>query len=144
MAKHIKTSIRIEAQPKIIWDILMDFKKYPEWNPFITSITGSPQLHHHITITLPSMTFTPVIKTIENQKELKWLGHLWIKGLFDGEHQFVLHSNPDGSTTFRHNEVFNGILVPFFVKKLDIDTKKGFEQMNMALKLRAEKMTSLS
>ena len=90
------------------------------------------------------MTFTPVIKTIENQKELKWLGHLWIKGLFDGEHQFVLHSNPDGSTTFGHNEVFNGILVPFFVKKLDIDTKKGFEQMNMALKLRAEKMASLS
>ena len=84
------------------------------------------------------MTFKPVVLTFKENTELKWLGHLWFKGLFDGEHKFKLIDNGNGTTKFEQSENFSGILVKLFTKSLDKDTKKGFEQMNKELKLRAE------
>ena len=40
MAKEIKTEIVIHATPEKIWKILTDFGNYPQWNPFIVSVTG--------------------------------------------------------------------------------------------------------
>ncbi len=59
----------------------------------------------------------PVL-SFEPNKELRWLGHLLVTGLFDGEHRFELIDNGNGTTTFRHSETFNGILVPLFKKLL--------------------------
>ncbi len=140
MAKHIETSIEINVGKKRVWDILTDFDAYPEWNPFIKSIKGTPKVGGKIKIKLPDMAFTPTIKMFEKEAELKWLGHLWFKGLFDGEHHFQLVENNDGTTTFHHSETFTGILVGLFAKSLDTKTKDGFERMNQKLKQRAESM----
>ena len=37
-----------------------------------------------------------------------------------------------------HSECFRGLLVPMLWKGLDTDTRAGFEQLNQALKARAE------
>ena len=37
-----------------------------------------------------------------------------------------------------HEERFTGLLVPLFRKSLDTGTRRGFETMNEALKLRVE------
>jgi hypothetical protein len=34
--------------------------------------------------------FTPVITKIEPVNEFRWIGKLWVKGIFDGEHVFML------------------------------------------------------
>ena len=39
MAKEIKTEILINATPEKVWSILTSFDNYPNWNPFIKSIT---------------------------------------------------------------------------------------------------------
>ena len=41
-----------------------------------------------------------------------------------------------------HSEAFSVLLVPFFWRSLDTQTRKGFEEMNQALKLRAEHYNS--
>jgi len=84
------------------------------------------------------MTFTAKVLAFEKNKEFRWLGHLFIKGLFDGEHCFQLTDNGDGSTTFRQSEQFGGILVPLFNKMIEVNTRNGFEAMNKKLKERAE------
>lgn len=139
MAKQIKTSITINASKEKIWKILTDFENYPEWNSFIKSVTGEVKVGNQIQIKLQGMTFKPIVLTFKENTELKWLGHLWFKGLFDGEHKFKLIDNGNGTTKFEQSENFSGILVKLFSKSLDNDTKKGFEQMNKELKLRAEK-----
>lgn len=40
MQMEIMTEVLIDAKPEKIWDILVDTKNYPKWNPFITSLTG--------------------------------------------------------------------------------------------------------
>ncbi|WP_046755987.1 SRPBCC domain-containing protein [Kordia jejudonensis] len=138
MTKQIKTSITINANKELVWEILLDFKNYPEWNSFIKSISGDVKVGNKIEIKLQGMTFKPLILTLNENTELKWLGHLWFKGLFDGEHKFKLIDNGNGTTNFEQSENFSGILVKLFSKSLDKDTKNGFERMNRELKLRVE------
>lgn len=139
MTKQIKTSITINASKERIWEVLIDFDNYPKWNSFIKSVTGTFKVGKQIKVELQGMTFKPVILTLNKNSEIKWLGHLWFKGLFDGEHKFKLTENGDGTTNFEQSENFNGVLVKLFSKSLDKDIKNGFKKMNQELKLRAEK-----
>lgn len=145
MTKEIKTEISINATPEKVWSILTDFDKYPNWNPFIKSLTGNVAVGNKITARLEppeanGMTFKPVVLAFEKNKELRWVGHLLFPGLFDGEHKFELNDNRNGTTTFKQSEKFSGILVPLFKKMLDNNTKKGFEEMNKKLKELAEQI----
>ena len=36
----VRTEIEIEAPANIVWQILTDFERYDEWNPFIRLIDG--------------------------------------------------------------------------------------------------------
>ena len=139
MTRQIKTSITISASTEKVWKILTDFESYHEWNSFIKSVTGELKVGNRIKIKLQGMTFNPVILTLKENRELKWLGHLWFNGIFEGEHQFKLTDNGNGTTNFEQSENFSGILVKLFEKSLDKNTKSGFERMNEELKLRVEK-----
>lgn len=144
MAKEIKTEILINSSPEIVWAVLTNFDDYPNWNPFIKSIKGEAKVGKKITARIEppdakGMTFKPKILVFDQNKELRWLGNLLFAGLFDGEHKFELIDNKNGTTTFIQSEKFKGIFVPMFKKMLEINTKKGFEEMNEKLKQVAEK-----
>ncbi len=134
MRTEIITSIQIHAAPEKIWRILLDFDDYPNWNPFITNISGTPKKGEKLHVQIDSMVFSPVVLKYNINKELKWKGKLLFNGLFDGEHQFLLEDNKDGTTTFIHSEKFFGLLVPLFSKKIHSEVKNGFISMNEALK----------
>ena len=40
--KEILTEIDISASASKTWEILTDFKNFPQWNPFIRQIEGTP------------------------------------------------------------------------------------------------------
>ena len=84
------------------------------------------------------MTFTPKVLKVEPNRELRWIGRLWIPGLFDGEHIFTIEPIAANRVRFVQQENFNGILVPLLAHNLDRDTKRGFDEMNQALKSQAE------
>lgn len=143
MSKVIKTEIQINATPEKVWSILTNFDQYPQWNPFIKSISGQVAVGNKITARLEppgaqGMTFKPTVLAFEAFKEFRWLGHLLFPGLFDGEHKFELIDHKNGTTTFIQSEKFKGILVPLFRKMLDTNTVNGFNLMNQKLKERAE------
>jgi hypothetical protein len=83
------------------------------------------------------MSFKPTVLNMEDERELRWLGRFLFRGLFDGEHILRLEALGDGGTRFTQAERFSGILVRAFGSTLD-NTELGFEQMNRALKARAE------
>ena len=136
--KEIKTSIHISAPPEIVWEVLTAFSDYENWNPFITNVEGDFIVGEKVKINAGGMKFKPKVLVYDTNQEVKWVGKLFLKGLFDGEHSFVLIDNGDGSTTFRHEESFSGILVGLFKKKLDTETTQGFIDMNNRLKALAE------
>lgn len=143
MQKEIRTQIKIDATPQQVWDVLTNFEEHGEWNPFVRSIIGDVREGSKIEVVLgpqgdKPMTFKPKVLVFKPAQEFRWLGHLLVPGIFDGEHYFELLENMDGTTTFIHGERFKGILVGLMAKKLDTDIKKGFEAMNKALKSQVE------
>ncbi|MEX2656036.1 MAG: SRPBCC domain-containing protein [Balneolales bacterium] len=141
--KSLKTEIIIETPADKIWSILVDFESYSEWNPFIKSFEGkiAKGEKFKVTLQLPNskpMTFHPKCLVLEKNKEFRWLGHLLINGLFDGEHIFELEDLGNGQTKFIQRENFRGVLVPLLWKKINSSTRSGFIEMNKQLKIRAE------
>ncbi len=147
MAMHrLHTEIDIVATAEQVWATLADFASYPQWNPFVRSVVGAPQRGARLQVAIqPSggrvMRFSPVVLAAEAGRELRWQGRFLFRGLLDGEHSFVIEPLADGKVRFKHGEQFSGILVGLFRASLDRDTKRGFEEMNRALKQRAEEAT---
>ena len=84
------------------------------------------------------MTFTPVVLKNEKDKEFRWLGHLFVKGLFDGEHYFQLDAIGPNQTRLIHGEIFTGVLASVLLKMIGKSTLNGFRSMNEALKRQVE------
>jgi hypothetical protein len=142
--KELTSEIEIDATPERVWSVLSDFGKFPEWNPFIRSISGKAEKGERLNVTLhPSggrtINMSPTVLEAEPGRELRWIGHLGISGLFDGQHIFELKPSGTGKTTFVQRELFGGILLPFLTGMLRGETARGFSEMNTALKERAER-----
>jgi hypothetical protein len=140
MAKEINTEITIQASAAKVWSILTDFENYPGWNPYIKYVKGTVQAGNKINVCIEPpnakpMVFYPKVLTCEPYKKISWLGRLYMPGLFDGEHTFTLIDNGNGTTTFKHSETFKGILL--FLMNI-ANVTKGFESMNLKLKVLAE------
>lgn len=141
--KLLYTEIVINAPVAKVWNILADFAAYPQWNPFIVSVSGTAVAGGHITNHMrmangKTMVFSPKVLRMEPGRELRWIGSMGMPYIFDGEHVFELTANSDGTTTLSQYEFFRGILVPFMKRMLDEDTKNNFMLMNTRLKERAE------
>ena len=139
----LSTEIEIDATPESIWRILADFDRFPEWNPFIREIEGEMKEGSRLRVRMEppggrGMTFRPVVRRIEINREFRWLGHLIVPGLFDGEHIFEILPAGAGKVRFVQHESVRGLLVPLLWKSLEESTKQGFREMNDALKARAE------
>ena len=118
------------------------FRGY-SWNPFMSFLEAELEPGRTIKVEIghegtKRMTFKPTLLSIEPNRELRWLGKLLVRGVFDGEHVFQLEPTEDGGTRFVHFEEFKGLLVGLLKRKLERDVRPGFEAMNAALKARAE------
>ncbi|APW98175.1 polyketide cyclase [Halobiforma lacisalsi AJ5] len=140
--EKIETFEEIDAPPDVVWDVLLEFDSYPEWNPFIRAIEGDPSRGERLRVRIEppesrGMTFRPTVIAVEPERRLAWRGRLIVPFVFDGDHEFHLEPIDDDRTRLLHRETFRGVLVPVL---LDHDrVERGFEAMNEAVKERAER-----
>ena len=125
-----------------MWAIVSDTASFPSWNPFIRKLEGELRTGAKLSVTIQppsrrSTNFRPTVLAAEPARELRWVGRVLIPGVFDGEHSLLMEPTANGGTRFTQAERFSGILVRLFSGTLD-STQLGFQQMNEALKARAE------
>lgn len=145
MKRTIETSILIPQSVENVWKTLMDYKSYSAWSPTIKPLSEFPEVGKNVKVLLTQpngfrITMNPVILCKDSNKELRWKGKLFVKGLFDGEHYFVLNRIDANTTEFIQGEVFSGLLIPFLKRMIDKDTLEGFELFNQALKQKVESL----
>ncbi len=141
--RELRSEIDIDAPPEAIWEVLTDFETFPQWNPFIRRVRGNLQSGGRLEVYLhPSgamgTTFRPTVLAVDPPRELRWLGHIFFPGLFDGEHIFTIEPVAPGRVRFTQREAFRGVLVPLLWPMLGASTLRGFNEMNRELKHRAE------
>ena len=84
------------------------------------------------------MTLQPTVRKASPGRELRWLGHPGLPGLFDAEHVFQLEPAGPGQTRPRQTEEFPGMLVHLLPNSIFERTRLGFEEMNRALRATVE------
>lgn len=147
--KVLYSEIEIRASAERVWTLLTDFDNFPKWNPFIRRVRGEPKVGQQLEVFIrprgtDGITFHPTVLKAQPNCELRWLGHFLIPGLFDGEHIFAIAPLSKNRVRFIQKEIFRGLLVPLLAKKIDSNTRQGFEKMNQALKIRSEVLANRS
>lgn len=138
----LESRIEINATAERVWAVLTDFPAFAEWNPFITSIAGAPTPGARLAVRIrppggKAMALKPRVTAAEPNRHFAWLGRLGLPRIFDGAHEFLIEPNERGGVSFTQRETFRGVLVRFVGKALE-RTHRGFDEMNHALKERAE------
>jgi hypothetical protein len=139
---RIETATEIDAPPSRVWSVLADLPSYREWNPFIVEASGRLAAGEELSLrmALPGrdpMTIQPRLLVVEPERELRWKGRLFLPGLFDGEHAFVLSPLPGERTRLEHWERFGGLLLPIARPLIYDETVAAFHAANEALAQRA-------
>jgi len=138
----IETQIDIAASASRVWQILTDFRAYSGWNPFITDIVGRPEPGARLRVRIcppgrSSIMFKPTVLEVAREWELRWRGRRIVPAFFDGEHSFRIRTH-GRFCRFHQSERFTGIMVRAIGDDVFDAIQRGFEEMNAALKLRAE------
>jgi hypothetical protein len=141
MGRVIDTYIDINAPPERVWNVLLDFATWKEWNPFIPSIAGRPEVGAYLRISvsppgMKSMEFKPKVFVVRPGEEIIW-GGSFLLFVYRGDHTMSLEPLPGGGTRFRQRERFRGPMV-LLMGRMFKPTEQGYHQMNQALKRRVE------
>jgi hypothetical protein len=144
--KSIQAVTEIAAPVETVWAQLTAVASYAEWNPFITKFDGELTVgaRPEVQIAPPgarSMMFRPTITEVSEGERLEWVGRVLMPGIFDGRHSFWLEAIGDDRTRLTQAEQFSGLLVAVTGGML-AKTQAGFQAMNEALRVRAEKVTA--
>jgi hypothetical protein len=138
----LSSEIVIEAPSEIVWQVLVEFGSYSDWNPVEIKAKGEAVIGARFEHTgkLPGReprTFKAKIIEAAPPRALAWKGRIVVPGLFDGRHHFEIDPLADDRCRLRQFEHFSGVLVPFMSGVLR-DTQAAFEVANAAIKQRAE------
>ena len=142
--KEVRSEIEINSYPESVWNILIDFAAYDQWNPFINKIVGLPTKGSKIDIYIETPSgknrkYSPRVTLVEDGRELRWFGKSLLPGFLNAEHIFTIEELQPERVRFIQREVFDGLLTRVFGKGVDTDIRQGFQDMNDALKKRAER-----
>ena len=144
--RSIHTEIEIEASGQRVWDVIVDLPAYPQWNPLIHKVQGTLAVGSRWKMDVRCSGIwrseVPVeILGINPGRELRWLGTMVFRGVLDGDHSLTIEPISENRMRLRQFEHFRGLLIPLVAPTLISNMTRGFEQMNLALKRRAEGKT---
>lgn len=142
--REIVTRMDLDAAPDEVWQALTDFASYPDWNPLIRFIDGPLEEGAQLNLTiapagLKARHVRPSVTHVAPGRELRWQRRAMVPGLFDREHALIVEPRGEHDTRFVNRERFTGMFVPLFWGDVRDNTRRMFELMNRALKIRVER-----
>jgi hypothetical protein len=139
-AREIQTEISIAAPAEAVWNCLMAFDRYPDWNPMLHVHEIERQLGGRVKFSVrlgsnKRASFEARISRDDGRRRFAWRGGNPLA--VGGEHYFELSEGKGGTTRFIHGERFSGLLLPAVWSRI-AKSERLYRGMNEALKQRAE------
>jgi hypothetical protein len=129
--------VNIQAKPSVVWTLLTDASGFPRWNSTVTGVEGQIKEGERLRLHVPgtNRTFTPIVSNVVAPERMTWTGGF--APIFKGVRTFALNPVSDGSTDFRMEERFSGLMLPLVKGSLP-DFRPVFERYASDLKHEAE------
>jgi hypothetical protein len=144
---EIRADIVIDAPVERVWDVVVDFPSYAEWNTQLSWLAGvvGPGAVLKLRLAVEGASpyeFTPTVSAWEPNVRFAWIARTGIPRVFDGEHFFELEPMEGGKTRLVNRERYSGVL-SLLMQRLPMmaGAPRGFAKMNEEIKARAERPT---
>tara|TARA_R110002096_G_scaffold91303_5_gene206616 strand:- start:793 stop:1239 length:447 start_codon:yes stop_codon:yes gene_type:complete len=140
--RHFEIQVDITAPKEKVWEVLVDFDNYVDWNPTITKVTGNFEAGGTITFKFrkaPRPT-DAYVESIDEGRMFVFSRCLLLPSLIHMVHDFELQVLEHGETRLIQRWHCRGLLVPLIWKKLT-SGMKTFNKFNGALKSYVENKT---
>ena len=141
----MKTTFPVAANAATVWGILVDFGRWSEWNPSVPSISGDARLSGTVAMTLamphrPSAKVKATITALDPERRFSWHGNIGADSFFAGTREFEIDPQPDGTVLMTHVETVTGLFFPVFRAIMGSAIQEHHNNLNTALKDRAENL----
>ena len=148
----VSEKVDIAAPASIVWQILIDLEKYPEWNPFCVECTSTLEMGAPVNMKLKSYVNAgpeyfdncEYVCAFEPEKLLSWELPHYDGWPYPARRDQIIEATSDQSCRYYSTDEFrgpNGIHVMRFAGPW---VKQAFDDTAHALKARAEAMYSRS
>jgi hypothetical protein len=134
----------IPAPPTAVWDVLIDYPRYPAWNPFTMGVTTTGVVGDPVVLDVRlggfRLTMHERMRVYEPKQRVGW--GLYILGgvLLDCTRIQEIEDAGNGHTRYVCYESFRGWLVPLFFWFCRRPMEEGFEAAAAALERRVAEL----
>lgn len=143
---HVITSVTVEidAPAAFVWNVLVDYPSYPEWNPYTIAVETSLEIGDPIDLTLPNpdgsegtMLNREFIRVVDPPHHLRYDTGEEYSGLLGMRDQYVTELGPN-RCSYHTTDTLSGELADQVMETNGAWIKTGFDAVAHALKSRAE------
>jgi hypothetical protein len=153
MSTHVITSVTVQiaAPASFVWDVLVDYPSYPEWNPYTIAVETTLEIGDRIDLTLPNpdgpnpdgtggtMLNREFIRVVDPPHHLRYDTGEEYPGLLGMRDQYVTELGPD-RCSYHTTDTLSGELADLVMETNGAWIKAGFDSVAHALKARAEQL----
>lgn len=139
-------TVEIDAPQSLVWDVLVDYARYPEWNPYTVRVDTTLSVGADVVLHLPdparpgtTFTTTEVMRVIDAPHHLQYDTADNLPGIFAVRDQWV-EDLGGGRSSYRTTDVFSGEYAQVAHDLQGQWVKDGFDAVAYALKARAEEL----
>ena len=148
MTSHLIESVTVEidAPAELVWSVLVDYARYPEWNPFTVKVETTLEIGTKIDLYLPDPakpgeTFLnrEWVRAVDAPSYLRYDTGEEIPGMHAVREQWVTDLG-GGRSSYRTTDLFSGEIATYVHEQQGAWVKAGFDSVCAALKARAESL----
>jgi uncharacterized protein YndB with AHSA1/START domain len=141
----VKSEIEIDAPPEVVFDILTDLARYPDWNPFTPHIDSSLELGTPVRMKVRLGNTSKLSEQVEyvtaNERPIRlcWGADIPWRFLIRADRCQTLEPLEGGRTRYICTDAISGLLAPLVIRFFGPGMQRGFDDCALALKKRAER-----
>jgi len=135
----------IDAPAAVVWDILTDLKRYPEWNPFCVQAESTLEMGAPITMSITNtwnpgetMRVVEYVCAFEPERLLSWGMHWTPDWPYAARRDQVIETLGPAKCRYYSTDAFHGETGVHVMRFAGPWVKAGFDATARALKKRAE------
>lgn len=134
--------LEIAASDVVVWRVLTDLERYPEWNSYSPRAEGELRVGGIVRIEARLGDEVQLVDNrvleLEEPRRLCWQSMNWYRFLVRGTRCRELTPISEGRTHFRHHEIMEGPLAKLVERVYRPRIEAGLETMDEALRQAAE------
>ena len=117
-SKTVVNEVTVDASAATVWGILVDFDRYDDWNPVVTSISGEPRLGAELDVALQRPgadveELHPEMVIWRPKRKFRWMSRRFLPGISDREYEVIVERLDDGRVRVFQEMHLEGLLAPF-------------------------------